>query len=199
MLIYPFVAGLVAITLAFSPTSAKGEFLRFRLLPCESQILTRVGGPFGGPIVGRLSLHAGEAQGDPNDLRPSVRVKMTIEATSYNSGIGLRDQDVQENYLHVKDYPVITFTSSGVEDIREPNSVQGPWQFKVKGILELHGVKREIFVPVRALLKGKKIIVEGNVRLRLRDYQISPPTLFFFFRSGEDVEVDFRFVGEQQP
>ena len=44
----------------------------------------------------------------------------------------------------------------------------------------------------------RKITVEGSVRILLEDFNIAIPSILFF-RSGDSVEVTFRFVGEQQP
>ncbi len=51
-------------------------------------------------------------------------------------------------------------------------------------------------LPVVSL--SVKLDVEGSVRILLEDFNIAIPSILFF-RSGDSVEVTFRFVGEQQP
>ena len=192
------LAALLAITLVPFEPSALGEILRLRLLPRESQILTEISDPFGQTVTGEFTLQEGEARGEIKDLKGAGWVRLTIDAASYNSKLGLRDQDVQDNYLEVKDYPVIVFTSTGVEDVKEARSPKETWQFTVRGILDLHGIKREIRVPVRLAHRERKIMVEGSTKILLKDFNIAVPS-FLFFRSGDQVEVKFRFMGEQQP
>lgn len=196
---YLFLVAIVGLILTPSLSFAQGELLRFRLLPQESKILTEVLDPFGGIVKGEFALKEGEAQGRIGNLQDSGWVRLTIDAASYNSNLGLRDQDVQGGYLHVKDYPVIAFTSTGIDEIKEPKSPKEPWQLTVRGILDLHGVKREIRAPVSLTHQGGRILAEGSTKIFFKDFNITVPTLLFLFRSGEQAEVKFRFVGEQQP
>lgn len=196
---YLFLVAIVGIILTPSLSFAQGELLRFRLLPQESKILTEVLDPFGGIVKGEFTLKEGESRGRIHDLEGSGSVRLTIDAVSYNSNLGVRDQDVQENYLEVRDYPIITFASTGVEGIREPRSPKEAWQLTIRGVLDLHGIKREIRVPVRLTHQEGRILAEGSTKIFFKDFNITVPTLLFLFRSGEQAEVKFRFVGEQQP
>ena len=192
-----FLVSLVGFTSTSSASSPQDELLRFRLLPRESQILTEISHPFG-IVKGKFALREGEANGDVKDLQGTGQVKLTIDAASYNSGFGPRDQDVQENYLEVEQYPVITFTSIGIEGVKRPKSVNQGWEFTVKGVLEIHGIKREMRVPVKLTHHERKITVEGSTRILLKDFNVAIPSILFF-RAGDSVEVSFRFVGEQRP
>ncbi len=125
-------------------------------------------------------------------------MRLTIDAASYNSNIGLRDEDVQENYLEVEQFPVITFTSTGIENGKKTPSPKMAREFTITGILELHGVKKEIRVPVKLSQEGKRIIVEGRTKILFDDFNINTPVLLFI-RSGNHTEVSFRFVAEQKP
>jgi len=145
-----------------------------------------------------LTLREGEARGDIEDLRSSGSVRLTMDASSYSSNFGLRDEDVRDNYLEVKEYPLITFTSTGVEQIRDFKLIGGTWQFTIKGILELHGIKRAISVPVKLTYREGKITAEGSTKILLKDFNLAVPTLLFRFRSGDQVEVRFRIVGERR-
>jgi len=198
LLIHKFIVVLSATLLATLPTSAFGDLLHFRLLPKESSIVTQILDPFGKTVVGKLALIGGEVRGDVKELSRSASVSLTMDAESYNSNLGLRDEDVRDNYLEVKQYPHITFRSSSVEAIKQPESPGSPWQLTIKGVLELHGIKREISVPVRLTHRERKIIVEGNTKILLKDFNIAVPTLLFTFRSGDVVEVGFRIVGEEK-
>lgn len=193
------MAALSAIVLLAPLPSALGELLRFRLLPQETKILTEISDPFGGTVKGEFTLKDGEARGDIENPQGTGWVRLAIDAASYNSNLGMRDQDVQEGYLHVHDYPLISFTSTGIEGVGMPRSGKEPWELTVRGVLELHGVTREIRLPVRLTYQGRKITVEGSTKILLKDFDIAVPVLLFFLRSGDQAEVKFRFVGEQQP
>ncbi len=188
---------LLLFTLPAPLISEAGEPIRFKLLPQESHILTQVPNPFG-IVKGELTVREGVAEGDITDLQGTGRVRLTIDAASYNSNIGLRDEDVHENYLEVEQYPLIAFTSTGIENGKKTPSPEMAREFTITGIVKLHGVKKEIRVPVKLTQEGKRITVEGNTRILFDDFNITTPVLLFI-RSGNHTEVSFRFVAEQQP
>jgi polyisoprenoid-binding protein YceI len=188
----------ILLLVLISPSApALAEVQSFRLIPDESQIITKVKDPFGSIVNGALRVRQGEARGDIDRLQEVGSVSLVIDASSYNSNIGLRDQDIQEHYLEVQQYPVIRFNSTGLQKIERPQSPEGLWQITVRGRLELHGVQREVIVPVRLLYQTNKITAQGNFRFVLEDFNIRVPTLLFL-KAGNQVDVEFRIVGEHQ-
>jgi polyisoprenoid-binding protein YceI len=181
-----------------SSSAALAEVQSFRLNLDESQIITKVKDPFGSIVNGALRVRQGEARGDIDRLQEVGSVSLVIDTSSYNSNIGLRDQDVQEHYLEVQQYPVIRFNSTGILKIERPQSPEDVQQITVQGRLELHGVQREVIVPVRLLYQTNKITAQGKFRFVLEDFNIRVPTLLFL-KAGNQVDVEFRIVGERQP
>jgi polyisoprenoid-binding protein YceI len=188
----------ISLVLSLLSSSAFAEVQRFRLDPNQSQIAAKSKDPFGNLVNGMFRLRQGEASGDIDRLAETASVSLVIDAGSYNSNIGLRDQDVQEYYLEVKQHPVIRLDSTGIQKSERPLSLKEPWQITLKGRLELHGVQREVIVPVRLLYQTNKIIAQGSFRLLLEEFNITVPRLLFL-KSGNQVEVDFSIVGERQP
>jgi polyisoprenoid-binding protein YceI len=189
---------ILSLVLVSPSAPALAEVQSFRLNPDESQIITKVKDPFGSIVNGALRVRQGEARGDIDRLQEVGSVSLVIDTSSYNSNIGLRDQDVQEHYLEVQQYPVIRFNSTGIQKIERPKSPEDLWQITVRGRLELHGVQREVIVPVRLLYQTNKITAQGNFRLVLEDFNIRVPTLLFL-KAGNQVDIEFRIVGERQP
>jgi polyisoprenoid-binding protein YceI len=189
---------ILSLVLVSASAPALAEVQSFRLIPDESQIITKIKDPFGSIVNGALRVRQGEARGDIDRLQEVGSVSLVIDTSSYNSNIGLRDQDVQEHYLEVQQYPVIRFNSTGIQNIKRPQSPEDLWQITVRGRLELHGVQREVIVPVRLLYQTNKITAQGNFRFVLEDFNIRVPTLLFL-KAGNQVDVEFRIVGERQP
>ena len=189
---------ILSLVLTSPSAPALAEVQRFRLIPDESQIVTKIKDPFGSIVNGALRVRQGEARGDIDRLQEGGSISLVIDTRSYTSNIGLRDQDVQEYYLEVQQYPVIRFDSTGIEKIERPRSPEDLWQITVRGSLELHGVKREVIVPLRLLYQTNKITAQGNLRIVLEDFNIKVPTLLFL-KAGNQVDVEFRIIGERQP
>ncbi len=179
------------------PPKAFAESGRFRLNPEASQISASVKDPFGNPVTGTLRLRQGEARGEVNRLLDTASVELTIEAASYNSNLGLRDQDIHQNHLEVKQYPRIRFESTGIVKFDKPGSPDEPWFVTLKGRLELHGVKREVVIPIRLLYQSDKIIAQGEFRFLLEDFKITVPQLLFW-QAGNEVAVEFRIIGARE-
>jgi hypothetical protein len=53
-------------------------------------------------------------------------------------------------------------------------------------------------VPIRLHYRGDRIVAEGNFRILLEQFKIPVPRLVFL-KAGNEVQVDFRIVGERQP
>ena len=189
---------ILSLVLTSPSAPALAEVQRFRLIPDESQIVTKIKDPFGSIVNGALRVRQGEARGDIDRLQEGGSISLVIDTRSYTSNIGLRDQDVQEYYLEVQQYPVIRFDSTGIQKIERPRSPEDLWQITVRGSLELHGVKREVIVPLRLLYQTNKITAQGNFRIVLEDFNIKVPTLLFL-KAGNQVDVEFRIIGERQP
>jgi polyisoprenoid-binding protein YceI len=177
---------------------ARADVLRFRLDPEASQISATIDDPFGNRVKGALRLSQGEARGDPDRLAETAAVSLVIEASGYNSNLGLRDQDVQESYLEVKQYPLIRFDGTAVVKSEHPRSSAEPWLITLKGELELHGVKREILVSIQLFHQADTIVAQGEFPLLLEEFKIAVPKLLFL-KTGNKVQVEFRIAGERQP
>jgi polyisoprenoid-binding protein YceI len=188
----------LSLFLASASTPVLAEIQRFRLIPDESQIITKIKDPFGNLVNGALRLQQGEARGDIDRLQETGSVSLVIDTRSYNSSIGLRDQDVQEYYLEVQQHPVIRFNSTGINKVEQPQSPKDPWQVILRGRLDLHGVQREVIVALRLTYQTNKIIAQGNFRFVLEEFAIPTPKLLFL-KAGNQVEVNFRIAGERQP
>ena len=180
------------------PSSARADVQRFRLNPDASQISATIDDPFGNRVNGTLRLDRGEARGDSDRLAETASVSLMLDAASYKSNLGLRDHDVQENYLEVKQYPVIRFESTAVVKTEQPRSGADPWLLTLNGEIELHGVKRQILVSIRLFRQTNKIVAQGQFELLLENYNIAVPGLLFL-KTGNKVQVDFRIAGERQP
>src|SRR5262245_41563503 len=189
---------ILSLFLVSPSAPALAEIQSFRVIPNESQIVTKVKDPFGSVVNGALRVRQGEVRGDIDRLQEVGSVNLVIDSSSYNSNIGLRDQDIQEHYLEVQQYPVIRFNSTGIQKIERLQSPEELWQITVRGRLELHGVQKDVIVPVRLLYQTNKITAQGNFRFVLEDFNIRVPTLLFL-KAGNQVDVEFRIVGERQP
>ena len=174
------LAAVAAVLLAAG--AAEAEPARFRIQPEASDVgfkatsrLMNVDGKFSG-LTGEVTL-------DPKDPATAV-ITLTIESASIDTGIGMRDKHLRSaDFLDVARFPTMTFESQRVE-------VAGH-RATVAGRLTLHGVTREIVVPVNVRFSESALVASGEFRLNRRDYGINYSS--FLNPIGNAVHVTFTF------
>jgi polyisoprenoid-binding protein YceI len=98
-------------------------------------------------------------------------VDFTIKATSIDTDNENRDKDLRSaNFFEVEKYPDITFKSSKV-------TPKGQDRYDVTGTLTMHGVSKEITLPVTFLGtvntgRGEKAGFETSITLNRKDFGI---------------------------
>jgi len=99
-------------------------------------------------VTGRFSDLAGTINVDAANPAASS-VEFTINAASIDTSVADRDKDLRSpNFLDVEKSPTITFKSSKVTSA-------GKDKFTVEGSLTMHGVAKQVSLPVEFLGYGK--------------------------------------------
>ena len=79
-----------------------------------------------------------------------------------------------ENYMESDEHPLSTFTGKIIEDISADIS-----DYRAKGILEIHGVKNEVIIPINLEYKDLNLSFESTFQVRLEDHEITIPKLVY--------------------
>ena len=93
------------------------------------------------------------------------------------------DAALRDHVLETRKYPTITFKSRAVKAIARED---GTFDVTVAGELDLHGVRREVTVPVTLAFQGDSLRASGTLQLRQRDFKIAP----FSFAGGTVTVAD---------
>ncbi len=110
---------------------------------------------------------------ETNEANPTAsKVSFTIQASSIDTGNADRDKHLRSaDFFDVEKYPTITFVSSKIQP-------RGDNRFDVTGTLTMHGVAREITLPVEFTGTVKdpwgntKAGFETSTTLNRKDYGI---------------------------
>jgi polyisoprenoid-binding protein YceI len=175
------LAGLLLLALLAWACPAAAGPRRFTVDPRSSEITFHATSRLMN-AVGRFHRFEGEILVDPRDPT-TARIRITIEAASIDTGIALRDRHLRDaDFLDVNRYPTVTFESIRVEGSGRRATVVGR--------LTLHGVTREIAVPVDVLqLSDSALVASGEFALNRQDYGISYQS--FLNPVGNEVRVAF--------
>jgi polyisoprenoid-binding protein YceI len=110
-----------------------------------------------------------------------------IDAASLDTDNGTRDRIMREEHLETAKFPTIEFVLMQIDTLARRS---GDWELLVTGSLSLHGVNRDIKLPILARHDGDAIRLTAAIPLKMSDYHIRIPT-FLFFTVEDQVVVSF--------
>lgn len=113
-----------------------------------------------------------------------------VDLNSVDTGIGLRNRHMRENYLHTDKYPTTHFTGKIVEATKESDSRA---KVKVKGKMFIHGVTKEMEASGYLTTNHEgSWRVNARFDVALTDYKIEVPELMFVkIDENMDLILDF--------
>ncbi|HVT58188.1 MAG TPA: YceI family protein [Thermoanaerobaculia bacterium] len=112
---------------------------------------------------------------DARDLTTST-VEVTIRSTSISTGLPDRDQDLRgAGFFETEKYPEITFKSKAIRRSAPPPKAAGKSgpNYVVAGTFTMHGVSRELSIPMNVVAAKEVLAAEAHLTLNRRDYGIS--------------------------
>ena len=123
---------------------------------------------------------------DPAD---SSEIYLEVDLNTLDTGIGLRNRHMRENYLETEQYP-FTYFKGKIIDAGIAGT--GERQVTAEGSIFIHGIEK----PLR--LQGTMIAVENGFRIRcsfnvkLSDFNIEIPSIMFYkINENMDLRLDF--------
>ncbi len=141
-------------------------------------------------IIGMTNEITGSIKVDPaNLMNGKTAARFEVKMASLDTGIGLRNSDLRDNYLHTDKYPKAVFTlekiiQASATELKPGSAVS----MIVAGTFELREVRRKIEVSVtvtyltespltRFKLPGNLLRVTSEFDVKLADYDIDVPRL----------------------
>jgi polyisoprenoid-binding protein YceI len=174
-------AALLLLVLAGS-APARAESLRFRIQPEASEITFRATSRLMN-ADGRFARFSGDVMVDPAVLA-GARVSLTIDTASLDTGIEMRDNHLRSSdFFDVERFPTVAFQSVRVEAAGRRATVVGR--------LTLHGVTREIAVPIDVQITSAALVASGEFIVNRGEYAMNYNS--FLNPIGNEVRVAFTF------
>jgi polyisoprenoid-binding protein YceI len=190
-----FVVSLFVV--AALRTTARAEILHFTIDTEKSQITATVDEPlrhFNGAADGTFQIMRGEVSGDPANPAATGHVEIVINPTTYNSGNTHRDNVVLRDALETRNYSMIRFVNTRIEDL-EMEAPAAIGKATIVGNLTLHGMTREIRVPVEVTLSpDREFTASGDVTFDYTEFGVNVPHALFALPAGKEVDIKFRIL-----
>lgn len=132
---------------------------------------------------------------DGTALDTSQPSMFTVDLTSLKSDKSMRDRRVQ-NTLETGTYPTATFTAGSATGY-DPGIAAGQEQsLKLTGILDLHGVKKEVTWDVKARKAGNVITALATVTFPFEDFSMSPPSIGGFVSVQDHITLQVQLIAQ---
>jgi polyisoprenoid-binding protein YceI len=149
-------------------------------------------------VGGRFNDVSGTIEGDPKKA-DAAKVDFVIKTTSIDTNQEGRDKHLRSaDFFDVEKFPEITFKSSKI-------AAKGTGKYDVTGTLTMHGVSKEVTLPVTMAgpipdgRGGQKVGFETTTTLNRKDYGITWNKALDAggVVVGEEVQVDISFEANQ--
>lgn len=127
-----------------------------------------------------------------NTENKKIFAKIPIKSFSFRDK--LMEEHFNENYLESDKIPFSTLDAVIKEDI--DFTKDGTYDVTLKGVLDLHGVKNEVEIPGKLVVKnGAPANASAEFMVALKDYKIKVPKIVAF-NIAETIKIDvvFEFV-----
>jgi len=167
--------------------------LHLKIDPTASKVTAVVAEPdrTKGLADAKFTITSGDVSGDPSNPTSGGSVTIVLDAKSYDSGNGFRD-DAVYGMIDADNYPTITFQSTGLEQVTMGSGNSG--SATLVGNLTIHGKTKSVTVPMKASLDATNhLTADGEVTFNYADYGVRVPSLLGMTASDQ-VTVHFHVV-----
>lgn len=144
--------------------------------------------------VGRTQDVAGQLTIDDTAV---TELEVTVDMTSLRSDDERRDGQLSGRGLETAAFPTASFVLTEPVEIGEAPAVGGTIETTATGELTLHGVTREVEVPVQAQWTGERLEVVASVEVALAEYEIEPPVGFLVLSVADTGTVELHVLFEK--
>lgn len=121
-------------------------------------------------------------------------VNATVDMTKLVSDESRRDGRMRTTGIETDKFRTATFVSSTAVTLDGEGEAAKPVKVTVPGKLTLHGVTREVQIPVDAQLRAGTLEIVGRLAINMKDYAIEPPEIADFVKADDDGAFEFKLV-----
>ena len=101
--------------------------------------------------------------------------KITADLTALQSDKPMRDGQLTHQALQTSQYPTATFELTTPIQLPTAPSDGATWSVTAQGKLTLHGVTKDVSIPLQAKLSGGVVTVVGSLEITFADYGMTSP------------------------
>ena len=131
-----------------------------------------------------------------DDLLNQSELYFEVDLNTVDTGIGLRNRHMRENYLHTDKYPKTHFTA---KLIKAEKKSETEYEVEAEGKFFVHGVeKQKVIKGQLKKIDNEKYKVSASFIVALSDYNIEVPSIMFY-KIDENMELTVEFYLKKAP
>ena len=176
-----------ALLLAGGAVFAAAQDADYRVDPSQSSVKFTLGDVLHS-VRGTFKLKQGDMQVEA-DGKASGQI--VVDATSGDSGSGMRDRKMNKEVLESARFPEIAFRPDRIDG---PIASSGKSSVSVHGIFNIHGVDHEITVPAHVETSGEQWTATVHFTVPYQKWGMKNPSTLFL-RVSDTVEIDLLASG----
>ncbi len=164
--------------------AAAGSFVGYRV----EEELVSIGAT---TAVGRTPLLTGSLELAGTTL---AAVQIDADLRGLESDDSRRDRALRRQALEIDTFPTAGFALTQPVELGVEPAEGAAFSGTATGDLTLHGVTREVEVPLEGQLVEGAIVVVGSIPIEFADYDIDPPTSFGLLSVDSSGIMEFQLV-----
>jgi polyisoprenoid-binding protein YceI len=150
-------------------------------------------------FTGATTAVTGEVEFRLDAPADAPRAFVEVDARTLDTGNSSRDKDMHRDCLESANWTTMQFRIESLSDLKREDATR--FQARAHGTFTCHGRERKVDAPFKAELSGAaKLRIEGELRIKMSDFGITPPTaLGGLIKTHDDVRVWFLLEGRSEP
>lgn len=124
-----------------------------------------------------------------------TQLYLEVDLASLDTGLGLRNRHMRDNYLEVEEFPYAMFDAT-IERVEV--EVAGVFSVTAQGVLNIHGVERERTILCEVAARQEGYRARCTFTLLLSDFDIEIPKLMFL-KLAEEIQLELDFAVRPAP
>lgn len=177
----------VALLLAGGAVLAAAQDIDYRFDPAQSSVKFTLGDVLH-TVRGTFNLKQGDLQ---VGAAGKVSGQIIVDATSGDSGSGMRDSKMHKEVLESARYPEISFRPDSIDG---GIASLGKSSVMVHGTFNIHGADREITVPAQVETDADHWTARVHFTIPYQKWGMKNPSTLFL-RVSDTVEIDLAAAG----
>ncbi|MBK7105699.1 MAG: YceI family protein [Ignavibacteriae bacterium] len=128
-----------------------------------------------------------------NELEINSQLHFEVDLRTLDTGIGLRNRHMRENYLETDDYPMAAYSG---KIVKSEKISENKFKVNLNGEMNIHGVNKKQNIEGIVEFIGDEIKVTTNFNVKLSDHKIEVPSLMFV-KIDENMDLHVNFFLEK--